>query len=71
MPRTLRQLRADPRRAGFVIARQRGSHQTWVYPEAAEASVTSPGADGDDAGLCQERDIRDAIERARQSGGDD
>jgi predicted RNA binding protein YcfA (HicA-like mRNA interferase family) len=58
MPRKLRQLRADLRALGFVLDRQRGSHQMWRHPSGAE--VTLAGADGDDAQRYQERDLAQA-----------
>ncbi len=66
MPRKLRQLRADLRREGFAIQRQRGSHEFWTHPAAPEAAVTLAGQDGDDAQPYQERQVAGAIRRARQ-----
>lgn len=65
MPRKLRELRADLRRAGWTIDRQKGSHQTWTHPLVADFVVTLAGKDGADAIQYQERDVREALERAR------
>ena len=64
MPRKVRELRAELRRAGFVLVRQEGSHETWRHPSGAK--VTLAGADGADAQRYQERDLRQALARARQ-----
>jgi predicted RNA binding protein YcfA (HicA-like mRNA interferase family) len=49
MPRQLRQLKADLRRAGASIVQQNGSHVTWRHPaipgvliEPAETTGTMP-----------------------------
>ena len=65
MVRKLRQLRADLRRAGYAPARQRGSHERWRHPLVPDFRVTLAGADGDDAKPYNERDVRDALARAR------
>ncbi len=57
MPRKLRELRRDLRRAGFYITWQRGSHQTWKHPDVVSASLTLSGADGADAKPYQEEDV--------------
>jgi predicted RNA binding protein YcfA (HicA-like mRNA interferase family) len=63
MPRKVRQLKADLRRAGASIVRQRGSHTTWQHPAVPGVLVELAGQDGDDARPYQERDIRDALRR--------
>lgn len=65
MPRKLRELRADLRRAGFRIVRQTGSHQTWEHPDVPEVGVTLAGKDGDDAQRYQERDVRVNVARVK------
>ena len=65
MPRKLRQLRADLRRAGWQIDRQSGtSHQIWVHPMISDLEVNLAGQDGADAKHYQERDVREAVRRA-------
>ena len=66
MPRKLRQLRSDLRRAGLELTdRGKGSHEVWEHPDVPDASVTLSGHDGDDAKPYQERDVRRAIALAR------
>lgn len=64
MPRKLRELRAELRKSGFVLARQRGSHQVWQHPALGRDDVVLAGSDGDDAKPYQEKDVRHAIELA-------
>lgn len=66
MPRKLRELRADLRKAGWYIDRQRGSHQTWQHPLVHYPVVVS-GHDGDDAYHYQEKQVQDAIRDAREA----
>ena len=62
MPRKIRQLKADLRRAGFVLTdRGKGSHEVWEHPDVPTAFVTLSGHDGDDARPYHERDLRRAI----------
>ena len=65
MPRKLRQLRTDLRRAGWSIIRQTGSHQIWKHPLLPGLEVNLVGQDGTDAHPYQERDVREAVRRAR------
>ena len=65
MPRKIRQLKSDLRKAGFLLVpgRGKGSHTVWVHTETG-TSVTVLGSDGDDAQYYQERDVREAIAEA-------
>ena len=67
MPRKIRQLKADLRKAGFVELpdRGKGSHSIWVHPTQGGGSVTIPGNDGDDARAYLEKHVREAIARTR------
>jgi len=58
MPRKIRELTADLRRAGFreLARRGKGSHRRYAHP----------GADANDARAYQERDVRDAIAAVRE-----
>jgi hypothetical protein len=67
MPRKLRQLRSDLRRAGWAIDRQSGSHQIWKHPLLHVAEVNLAGADGQDAHPYQDRDVREAVRRAQDA----
>ena len=60
MPRKLRALRADLRRAGFRNRGGKGRHENWEHP-LARKSVTLSGKDGDDAREYQEADVREAL----------
>lgn len=63
-------LRSDLRRGGFRIVRRSGSHETWGLPTAPYHRVTLAGNDGEDAKPCQERDVREALDRARGAKDD-
>jgi predicted RNA binding protein YcfA (HicA-like mRNA interferase family) len=67
MPRKVRQLKADPKQAGFEehTERGKGSHTVWVHP-VTRRRVTISGHDGDDAQHYQERDVREAIREAAE-----
>ncbi len=70
MPRKLRELRANLRRAGFVLDHQTGSHQIWKHPSLPGAQVNLAGHDGQDAKRYQERDVTDTIARVKVREGD-
>ena len=70
MPRKLRELRRDLRRAGFHIVRQSGSHQTWRHADVVGASVTLSGSDGADAKPYQEEDVRQEIAKVDRAKGE-
>lgn len=67
MPRKVRELKADLRRAGFrqLKRRGKGSHTYWAHPQVS-GTVTLSGHDGADADHYQEDDVRTALEKARQ-----
>lgn len=69
MPRKVRELRTDLRRAGFVSAARRGkgSHTYWEHPLLPADQVTLAGQDGDDAKPYQEREVRTALARVREA----
>jgi predicted RNA binding protein YcfA (HicA-like mRNA interferase family) len=69
MPRKIRQLKADLRRAGFEqpADRGKGSHAFWVHA-ATGVNVTVSGHDGDDAKAYQEKEVRVAIATAGRDG---
>ena len=62
MPRKIRQLKADLRKAGFLALprRGKGSHAIWKHAKSG-AEVNLAGSDGADAHYYQEREVRDAI----------
>jgi hypothetical protein len=65
MPRKVRQLKRDLRRAGFIEQprRGKGSHSYWTHPEFPEVFVNLSGNDGSDAKPYQEEEARTAIKK--------
>ena len=62
MPRKIRELISDLRRAGFSeIAGGKGSHRKYSHPSYSGA-VTLSGKAGDDARKYQEKQVAQAIE---------
>ena len=62
MPRKVREIEADLRRAGFVNVGGKGSHRNYRHPTGVKIPIS--GHAGDDAKSYQERDLRDALEKA-------
>ena len=67
MPKKIRELKAELRRAGFRWRPGKGSHTIWEHPLAEKAVVLS-GADGRDARRYHESQVEEqiAIVRSRQ-----
>jgi predicted RNA binding protein YcfA (HicA-like mRNA interferase family) len=67
MPRKIRELKAELKKAGFRWRPGKGSHTVWEHPLADKAVVLS-GADGRDAKRYQEIEAAEqiAIVRSRQ-----
>lgn len=65
MPRKLRELKADLRRAGFFDQPGKGSHVKWIHSVHHSIIVTLSGNDSDDAQRYQEKQIRSAIAKSR------
>lgn len=67
MPRKVRELKRDLRRAGYeeLPGRGKGSHSVWAHPDVADLQPTIAGQDGDDAKPYQEREVRAAVAAAR------
>jgi predicted RNA binding protein YcfA (HicA-like mRNA interferase family) len=70
VPRQVRELRTDLRRAGWGVARQTGSHQIWKHPLVFGVETNLAGRDGSDAHHYQERDVREAVRLARDAQRD-
>lgn len=73
MPRKIRQLKADLRKAGAVLQRQQGtSHALWIHPLLpGDSMLLSFHSDGEDAKPYQEKDLRTflaQIAQAKQKG---
>lgn len=67
MPRKMRELKAGLLQAGFVWRPGKGSHTRWSHPDAPDVRVTLSGHDGDDADVYQERDLRAAVRKVRDT----
>ena len=67
MPRKIRELKADLRRAGFVLlpGQGKGSHAKWKHPVLADP-VLLAGHDGDDVRQYQERTVLGAIRKVME-----
>ena len=61
MPRKIRDLLKDLRKAGFVLDRQKGSHRQFKHPSGGGV-ITVSGTEGSDAKSYQERQIAKAID---------
>jgi hypothetical protein len=69
MPRKLRELRADLRRAGFAVDHQTGSHQVWRHPLLPGISANLAGKDSADAKAYQEEQVRAALQKLHEAQG--
>jgi predicted RNA binding protein YcfA (HicA-like mRNA interferase family) len=65
MPRKIRELIADLRRAGFAQEPARGSHRKFRHPKGITA-ILSGHREGDDAKPYQEKQVRRQIEESRK-----
>jgi predicted RNA binding protein YcfA (HicA-like mRNA interferase family) len=63
MPRKIRELESDLKKAGFVRRPGKGSHRQYTHPNGA--SVTISGKDGHDAKRYQEKDVDNAIRKTK------
>jgi predicted RNA binding protein YcfA (HicA-like mRNA interferase family) len=64
MPRKVRELIRDLKKAGFINRGGKGSHCTWKHPSGAY--ITLSGHDGDDAQRYQEKELAEALRKAEQ-----
>jgi predicted RNA binding protein YcfA (HicA-like mRNA interferase family) len=65
VPRKLRELIADLKRAGFVQEPARGSHRKFRHPQGLTVVLSGHG-EGADALPYQERQVRRMIEESRK-----
>lgn len=65
MPRKVRELIRELRKAGFVNRGGKGSHRNFVHPRLTKP-VTLSGNEGDDAHIYQEKAVRLALEALRK-----
>jgi predicted RNA binding protein YcfA (HicA-like mRNA interferase family) len=61
MPRKIRQLKTDLRKAGAYQVSQEGSHTKWKHPLVPASMLILSGHDGDDAKPYQEKAMRDLL----------
>ena len=61
MPRKIRQLKVDLRKAGAYLVSQEGSHTKWKHPLVPVNMLILSGHDGDDAKPYQEKAVRDLL----------
>ena len=64
MPRKVRELITDLRRAGFFLDRQSGSHRQFKH-ERSRGVLTVSGGEGGDAKPYQERQVKAAIQKVQ------
>ncbi|MDE0424641.1 addiction module toxin, HicA family [Candidatus Poribacteria bacterium] len=64
MPRKIRQLIADLRKAGFINTGGKGSHRNFKHPKGPR--VTISGKLGDDAKSFQEKLVKRRIEESEK-----
>ncbi len=67
MPRKVRELKAELRRAGFSVRPGKGSHTRWTHPLLPGERVIISGHDGDDAQPYQEREVQAALAALREA----
>jgi len=65
VPRKVRDLIRDLKKAGFIDRGGKGSHRNFVHPKVLKP-VTVSGNDGDDARNYQEKAVRMAIEESEK-----
>lgn len=64
MPRKIRELIADLKKAGFKLSSGKGSHRKFTHASGARAILS--GGEGDDAKRYQENETGAAIEAAKK-----
>ena len=64
MPRKVRQLIADLEKSRFENRGGKGSHRNFTHPKGVRVTVS--GHAGDEAKPYQERDVRRALEAAKE-----
>ncbi len=67
MPRKIRQLKRDLRRAGAYKASEEGDHEKWKHPLVSDYYIELAGADGDDAKPYQEKRLWGFLQRIQQA----
>ncbi|MBV9709004.1 MAG: type II toxin-antitoxin system HicA family toxin [Chloroflexi bacterium] len=67
MPRKIRQLKADLRKAGAYQVSQESSHTKWKHPLIPANTLILSGHDGDDAKPYQEKTVHDLLRQIAQA----
>ncbi len=67
MPRKIRQLKTDLRKAGAYQVSQEGSHAKWKHPLVAANTLILSGHDGDDAKSYQEKAVRRLLQQIAEA----
>ena len=67
MPRKIRQLKVDLRKAGAYLVSQEGSHTKWRHPLVPASTLILSGHDGDDAKPYQERAVHDLLRKIAEA----
>jgi hypothetical protein len=67
MPRKIRQLKADLRRAGARLESEEGDHEKWKHPLVPNIYVELAGKDGADAKPYQEKQVRELLRRIAEA----
>ena len=70
MPKKVRELKQQLRRAGFTELPGKGSHTNWVHPLYG-GKITMAGKDGADAKLYQEKEVQQALEEVERRQQDE
>jgi predicted RNA binding protein YcfA (HicA-like mRNA interferase family) len=65
VPKKIRELIKDLKKAGFVSRGGKGSHRNFEHPSGAKFTVS--GKEGDDALRYQEKGVREQIEASKKS----
>jgi predicted RNA binding protein YcfA (HicA-like mRNA interferase family) len=63
MPRKIRELISDLKRAGFINRGGKGSHRNFEHPSGIRTTLS--GKPGDDAKRYQEREVAKVIEESK------
>jgi len=64
MPRKVRQLVQDLKKAGFIDRGGKGSHRNFTHPKGAK--ITISGKTGDDAKKYQERELERVLREVKK-----
>lgn len=67
MPRKIRQLKADLRKAGAAQVSQESSHVKWKHPLVPGMDVVLTGHDGNDAKPYQEKKVSELLRQIAEA----